>query len=553
MTVKTDLVFDYLVTTQTDVVFDYIVVGAGSSGCVMAEGLSRNGRNNVLLIEAGGDNRSPLVTMPKGIGKLALNPRFAWHYPVSQARLPDEASSEIWVRGRGLGGSSAINGMIWSRGQPSDYDAWGEAGATGWNWSVMRDAYAAVENHELGMGGGRGVGGPVTISPGKFRYPAAEAAIAAGESMGLPRRDDLNGEDIEGVGYYAHNIRNGRRVSSAKAFLEPARRRPNLSVMTDTLVRRIIFEQGRAVAVEVENAAGVQRIGVAGEVIVSAGAIESPALLQRSGVGPGEVLSGAGVPVVADRAAVGRNLREHLGLSIAFRLFVPGNNREFRGPRLVANVLRYAMFGSGPLATGPYEVGAFVRSRPDLPHPDLQIYAGAFTFARAGDPKFPVQLSVVEREPGFTVYGQMLQLTSRGSIDIGGATMSDGLVIKPNWLTTPEDQECAIASFKMLRRFASQPALKDLLVAELAPGKHIESDEDILTSVRRYSRCGTHAVGSCAMGGLEAVLDSDCRVRGVDGVRVVDCSAMPGLVSGNTHAPATAFAWEVARRIVCEA
>lgn len=534
---------------QSDLIFDYVVVGAGSSGCVMAEGLSRSGRHRVLLIEAGGNNRSPLVTMPKGIGKLAINPRYAWQYPVAQARLPGDPPSEVWVRGRGLGGSSAINGMIWSRGQRSDYDAWGASGATGWDWTVMSKAFAAVEDHQLGAGGGRGVGGPVTVSPGMFRYPVAEAAIAAGMEMGLPRRDDLNGEDIEGIGYYAHNIRRGRRVSSANAFLEPALKRSNLAVMTGALVRRIVFEQERAVAVEVETAAGVQRIGVAGEVIVSAGAIESPALLQRSGVGPGAWLQGAGVPVVADRAAVGRNLLEHLGLSLAFRLAVPGNNREFRGARLVANVLRYALLGRGALATGPYEVGAFVRSRPHVPHPDLQLYAGAFTFARAGDPKFPVQLSVVEREPGFTAYGQMLQLNSRGAIGIAGPGASDGLEITPNWLSTPEDQECAIASFRMLRRFTSQPALKDLLVAELAPGRHIESDEDILTSVRRYGRCGIHAVGSCAMGGAEAALDPDCRVRGVSGVRVVDCSSMPGLVSGNTNAPAIAFAWEVSRRM----
>lgn len=539
-----------IVTDKPDGVFDYIVVGAGSSGCVMAEGLSRSGRHSVLLIEAGGENRSPLVTMPKGIGKLALNPRFAWHYPVEQPRLPGEAANEVWVRGRGLGGSSAINGMIWSRGQPSDFDAWGVQGATGWNWSVMRDAYAAVEDHQLGAGGGRGVGGPVTISPGTFRYPVAEAAIAAGQEMGLARRDDLNGEDIEGIGYYAHNIRNGRRVSSAKAFLDSARGRSNLAVMTNARVQRIVFEQGRAIAVDVITERGKRRIGVSGEVIVSGGAIESPALLQRSGVGPGEVLANAGVPVVADRSAVGRNMLEHLGLSLAFRLSVPGNNREFRGARLIGNVLRYALLGKGPLATGPYEVGAFVRSRPHLPYPDLQLYAGAFTFARAGDPKFPVQLNVVEREPGFTAYGQMLQLTSRGSVAISGADLADRLEITPNWLSTAEDQECAVASFRMLRRFSEQPSLQGLLKAEVAPGRHLESDEDILAYVRRNGRCGTHAVGTCAMGGKDAVLDADCRVRGVSGVRVVDCSAMPGLVSGNTNAPAIAFAWEIARRMM---
>lgn len=536
---------------MTEADWDYVIVGAGSSGCVMAERLSRTGRNRVLVIEAGGANRSPLFAMPKGVGKLVHDPRYASHYPVHQARVPGEPATESWVRGRGLGGSSAINGMIWSRGQPSDYDRWAFAGATGWNWQAMRRAFMAIEDHDLGPGDGRGVGGPVHVSSGKFRYAIAEAAIDAGVSMGLTRRDDLNSEDIEGIGYYAHNIRRGRRQSAYKAFLQPALRRPNVSVLLNAQVQRIVFDQGgRACALEVSCRDGLRTVKLGGEVILSAGAIESPAILQRSGIGPGDVLKAAGVDPLRDRPAIGRNLREHLGMSLAFRLGVPGNNREFRNWRLVRNLVRYGLFGSGPLATGPYEVGAFVRSMPDAVDPDLQIYASAFTFARGGNPNFPVQLSVVEQEPGLTIYGQMLQLTSLGTIGITGTGLDVPLDIRPNWLSTDHDQQCAIAAMRTMRRLASQPSLRNLLIAELSPGASCSSDADLLEAVRRLSRCGTHAVGSCAMGDDAAALDADCRVRGVQGVRVVDCSAMPGLVSGNTNAPAMAFAWETANRML---
>lgn len=531
--------------------WDYVIIGAGSAGCVMADRLSRDPGKRVLLVEAGPADTSPMIAMPKGIGRLVKDRRYSWHYPVAQPRMASMAATETWVRGRGLGGSSSINGMIWIHGQPEDYDGWAAAGATGWNWAVMREAFRAIEDHELGPGPARGVGGPVPVTTGKFRYPLAEAAICAGEQMGLVRKQDLNDEDQEGIGYFPHNIRGGRRQSAAACFLPPARARKNLTVWTDTEVDRILFREGQASAVLVRGPNGRVTIEVAGEVIVSAGTIASPAILQRSGIGPAATLARAGVDVLVDSPAVGMGMRDHLGLSVAFRLqgSDPGNNHRFRRAGLAANLARYALTRSGPMATGPYEVGAFVRSRPGLMRPDLQLYVGAFSFARNQDPNFPVQLSKVEDAPGLTIYGQMLQLESTGLVAIDSADPAMPPVLTPNWLATESDREAAVAMVRYIRRFAGQAALAPALGEELVPGAAVEGDDAILEAVRRLSRAGTHATGTCSMGGEGAVLDAECRVRGVTGVRVIDCSAMPGLVSGNTNAPAMAFAWACADRM----
>ena len=537
---------------------DYIIVGSGSAGSTLANRLTASGKHRVVLLEAGGSDTALnlmnfFVHLPLGYGKMFYNPSVNWMY----AAEPDaglNSQRDHWPRGKILGGSSSINAMVWIRGHKADYDEWG-AENPGWGWDDCLAAYRAIEDTEAGGDAYRGKGGPLFISANtKGLHPLVKEYIAACGQAGLPFNPDFNGATQEGAGNYQMTIKGARRNSTARAFLRPAMRRKNLTVITRAHVIRVIMEGRRAVGVEYVQGGERRELRCKAEVILSGGAINSPQLLQLSGIGPGALLQGLGLPVVLDNANVGDHLNDHQGINYTWKMKVPTYNdilRPWWGKMLVG--MQYFLTGAGPLAKSINHGGGFFRTRPDLDRPNMQLYFQAFSTLILRNGERP--LLTPDPFSGLSIGLSNCRPTSRGDIRLRSTDPFEHPVIRANAFSTDNDVEEMLAAVKYLRTIAAQPAFAPLVAEELRPGPAVQSDADLIDDIR--SRSGTVFHPSCTarMGrdAASSVVDAGCRVHGVQGLRVIDASAFPNLIAGNTNAPSILMGWKGAQKVLEDA
>ena len=523
--------------------FDYIIVGAGSAGCVLANRLTADSRSTFLLVEAGPRDTDPWIHIPLGYGKLFNKPSVNWSY-WSEPEPQLNGRKIFTPRGKVLGGSSSINGLVYTRGQPEDFDDWE---MPGWSFGELLPYFKKSEDQAHGADALHGRGGPLAVSDQSEPHELCDAFIEAAVQAGHPRNPDFNGERQEGAGYQQLTARNGRRCSTATGFLKPVMHRANLAVVTGALASKVLFEGTRAVGIRYLKDSQVIEARARREVILSGGAINTPQLLQLSGVGPAPLLREHGIPIVLDQPHVGEHLQDHFQARIVLKCTQPVTvNDDMQSIWRMARMgLRYAFLRKGPLAVSAGYAGGFWRTRPELRRPDVQTHFLTFSLDRMGEKLHPFS--------GFTASICHLRPSSRGSVRIRSADPRVPPAIRYNYLATEHDRRSMIEGMRLLRRILDQPAMRPYIAAEHMPGAQVQSDEEWLAYFRDTGSTIYHPTSTAKMGtGADAVVDSHLRVKGLEGLRVVDASIMPAVVSGNTNAAVIAVAEKAADLIHSE-
>jgi choline dehydrogenase len=513
--------------------FDYVVIGAGSAGCVLANRLSKDPRNSVCILEAGGKDNWIWFHIPVGYLFAIGNPRADWMFK-TEAEAGLNGRILNYPRGKVLGGCSAINAMVYMRGQREDYDNWRQMGLTGWGWDDVKPIFRQHLDHYLGAGEHHGVGGEWRVEAPRTRWDILDTFIEAAVEAGIPRVSDFNTGSNEGISYFHVNQKSGRRWSAARGFLKPALSRPNLKVETKAHATRILFEGKRAVGVEILQNGTSRRILARKEVVLSAGAIASPQLLQLSGIGDGTFLQQHGIEVVQHLPGVGENLQDHLQLRPIYKVHGARTlNEDYRSLFKKGQMaLEYALFRKGPLTMAPSQLGAFTRSSPEYATPNLQFHIQPLSLDKFGEDPHPF--------PAFTASVCNLRPTSRGSVRIRSGQSGDAPFIRPNYLSTSEDQRVAVDALRLVRHIVSMPALQKYRPEEYKPGAQLMTNDELLNGARDTGTTIFHPVGTAKMGidsDPMAVTDARLRVRGIESLRVIDASIMPTITSGNTNSP----------------
>ncbi len=516
--------------TGTAIEAEYIIIGAGSAGCVLANRLSEDPSCRVVVLEAGGEDRNIWIHIPIGYGKTINDPRINWCYETEPD--PNLADRRIfWPRGKVLGGSSSINGLVYIRGQAEDFDHWRQLGNPGWSFEDVLPYFKKSEDQARGGDDRHGAGGPLRVSDLGEKHPICEAFIDEAAALGIPRNDDFNGPSQEGVGYFQLTTRNGRRCSTAIAFLRPAMKRANLRVLTRAHAERILFDGRRATGVAVRRGGETVTLRATREVILAAGAINSPQTLLLSGIGPRDELQRHGIPVVHELPGVGANLQDHFQTRISHKCRFPITVNDIMASplRTLGAGLQYVLFRKGPLTISAWQVGLFAKTRPELASPDIQYHFLIFSSDRpaAGLHKFP----------GFTTNVCQLRPESRGTITLKSADPLAPPAIHANYLSTELDRRTLIAGLNLGRQICAGPKMDHFILSEYLPGEAIKTDDEWLDYARRYGGSIFHPAGTCKMGNdAMAVVDPELRIRGIEGLRVADASIMPTVISGNTNA-----------------